>query len=1258
MSATPLDPTQLQAEAQALEAGEAWDPLLRLVQQQRPWHAQDERLSGYLDYLAGRALLEQQQLDQAIPLLRSAAAALPEVPFTHNLLGRALAEQQQWLSAAAAQQRCLSLKPDFGYAWLELGRAREALADSEGAEEAYRQALPLLPDNTWLQRRHASLRITLLLRAGEGLAAAAAISEELRRGPIPAARLIEWLELTAALLAGGQPSQAAMLAASISSGAEQAARPSPLASRCSLLLHTLSVLLADEEQSNPDQDLHHLAGALQESLWLPNDAREDAFWRGTLSGLCRSAGERRLRGTAPMGQERLALLLSLAELVGARFGDHHQALGLLQAALLQPNLDERQRNSLAERAGLAALNAARAAVESGEARRLLATAIQALQAVPTGSRSIRTETALNDSRLILAGFDLPTDLSQLRSMVDQLFTSCGTRHLPGHLRHDLDQLLWRLNSTVLADTAALAHRSGRISEAQALRRKGLLLLAELTSLSLNPPGLPPLPARKRPIRRWLFLASSDLPQCFLYRVEQKRAQLEGLDQEVLVLNAEALSDWGAASALLWADVLLVCRLPGTYPILRAISLAQRFGIDVYYDIDDLIMDAEHFPPSLSSYGGTVSANVHTGLALDAPLFEVAMRQADAVIVSTPTLARRWRELAADRQQPVLVLPNLAQPTLCREATLTHQRLERTFTDDPVRLLVSSGTLAHKQVWADQLAPAIAEVLQRHPQVLLDLVGSLKWPEGLADTFSDRIREIPFSDYSTYLHHIGQAHIGLAPLEPGIVTDAKSAIKWMEYSLMGLATVVSPTATYVELLEDERHVLFASDQQGWVMALERLIGDPSLRRDLALQAHERAMQLFGPSVGNTFWQALLPDATVAPVRRVLLINCFFAPQSVGGATRVAQDRVRELLASSTPEQPVEVTVLCTDLDPWQGSPVDGAMPLDVHQWFGAKVVRLGLPGKPWDWHHDGEVERFCREWFQRESFDEIEAHAMQILTAAPLRVALSLGIPYKVVLHDGWWLSRLQFLTREDGTAVNPLAPLSDLDPEASDDERQALRERQLDLLEILAGAEERLAVSESFADLHRRAGVRNVGVRRNRAPEPAAQAQAHAASRWATAAKGTDPVRFCMVGGMAVHKGYAVLRSAIQAAQLGEKARFTVVDHRLRADEPAYGVRWGGSAVEFIPPVPMAEMQTFYTSQDVLIAPSIWPESFGLVTREALAAGLWVIASQAGALAEPIEHAVNGLVVQPGSVEELRVALIQSAQELRLNHNAATNLPR
>ena len=153
MGPTPLEPAQLQAQAQALEEQQSWQELLLLTQQQRPWHAEDDRLTGYLDYLAGRALLEQRQPDQAEPLLRNASAALPEVPFTHNLLGRALADRQNWLGAVTAQQRCISLKPDFGYAWLELGRAREALGDLAGAEAAFQRALPLLPYNTWLQRR-------------------------------------------------------------------------------------------------------------------------------------------------------------------------------------------------------------------------------------------------------------------------------------------------------------------------------------------------------------------------------------------------------------------------------------------------------------------------------------------------------------------------------------------------------------------------------------------------------------------------------------------------------------------------------------------------------------------------------------------------------------------------------------------------------------------------------------------------------------------------------------------------------------------------------------------------------------------------------------------------------------------------------------------------------------------------------------------------------------------------------------------------
>ena len=82
--------------------------------------------------------------------------------------------------------------------------------------------------------------------------------------------------------------------------------------------------------------------------------------------------------------------------------------------------------------------------------------------------------------------------------------------------------------------------------------------------------------------------------------------------------------------------------------------------------------------------------------------------------------------------------------------------------------------------------------------------------------AERIRCHPFSDYATYVQRLGEADIGLAALEPGLHTDAKSAIRWMEFSLCGLASVLSPTATYTALLEDGVHARFARGTRtsGW------------------------------------------------------------------------------------------------------------------------------------------------------------------------------------------------------------------------------------------------------------------------------------------------------------------------------------------------------------------------------------------------------------------------------------------------------------
>ncbi len=85
----------------------------------------------------------------------------------------------------------------------------------------------------------------------------------------------------------------------------------------------------------------------------------------------------------------------------------------------------------------------------------------------------------------------------------------------------------------------------------------------------------------------------------------------------------------------------------------------------------------------------------------------------------------------------------------------------------------------------------------------------------------------------------------------------------------------------------------------------------------------------------------------------------------------------------------------------------------------------------------------------------------------------------------------------------------------------------------------------------------------------------------------------------------------------------------------------GDPRIVFRRPFSPADRSQVYRSIDLLVIPSIGPETFSRVAREALIHRVPVVASRIGALPEVIRDGVNGFLVEPGDVEGLYQVLLR-----------------
>lgn len=748
-----------------------------------------------------------------------------------------------------------------------------------------------------------------------------------------------------------------------------------------------------------------------------------------------------------------------------------------------------------------------------------------------------------------------------------------------------------------------------------------------TALRLNHPSpaaslyAPPLTAASRDSqgRRVLIIGELTIPQCKRYRVDQKVEMLEHLGYDVTVVSW--YDDACARRELQLHGLVIFYRVPASEKGLELLEEARRLGLICFFDIDDMVFDVEeysrntnilHLPPE------EVESLLDGGR-----LYCDMLKACDNSIASTDIIAARMRHFGL---KSVHVVENCLDARALDLAAEMRRRPQAR-PDGTVVIGYGSGTRTHDADFTT-VADAILAVLRRHPEAVLAIHGYLTLPDSF-DAVADRVFRVPFLDTDDYMRALASWHISIAPLEPSVFNEAKSNIKFLEASIMGVPSVCTPTEPFRSVIEHGRTGFLPETIEDWTETLSRLVQDADLRHRVAEAARAVVLARYHPAVvAQTQLAPVLdrlppqPPARERPIR-LLMVNVLFPPQSFGGATIVAEHLARHLPASGV--NPTVLTGLATP------ELTEGAV--HRYEFQGTPVIGIAMP-PPLSREHDYRnpaMKSLMSEILATTRPDVVHLHSIQQLSASIAEACVEAGVPFIVTLHDAWWICERQFMVREDGAYCDQrtidLRTCARCMPDSA-----FTHKRFYHLAAILEKAALLLAPSAFQRDLYVANGLPpdRVRVNGNGVPLPAT----------ADPARVGRTVRFAYLGGQAVHKGYFWMKEIFE--NLKERNwRLVIPDIHLRLGHSSIRLKdWKGRGrVSIVPPFDQDNLDAFYADIDVLLVPSLWKESFGLAVREALARNVWVITTDSGGVTEAIVEGENGNIIERGDTTGFTAAI-------------------
>lgn len=401
-------------------------------------------------------------------------------------------------------------------------------------------------------------------------------------------------------------------------------------------------------------------------------------------------------------------------------------------------------------------------------------------------------------------------------------------------------------------------------------------------------------------------------------------------------------------------------------------------------------------------------------------------------------------------------------------------------------------------------------------------------------------------------------------------------------------------------------------------------------------------------------------------KVLLISGFFPPSHVAGSEK------RTLgYALALKKLGHEVQVLCA------GSFAEGAQHWNGHTddiYLDIPVRRVHmnwqLAPDPNRYLYDnpvvaGHLEQWLAEWQP----DVAHIISCYTLSASIVPVIKRHGVPIVITLVDFWFICPRISLLRADGSLCDGLTtpwecqsclmagarlyrwsrrilPANTVERSLTFVSRHPALNRQPSLIGMALDMEERkrylpgilhlvdfiAAPSRVLADMMRAAGI-DVEIKVIHSGHDLA---------WLANMPARQPsalVRFGYIGHIGPQKGVYEMVAAFASAELAGRAELHVYGDL--AHNSAYAQRVLDLAksqtngVEFHGAFSPDDLGKVLSQVDVTVVPSIWWENNPRVVQESFAGCAPVIASNVGGIAEFVQHEINGLLFERGSIDDL-----------------------